>query len=557
MCENYTQISSNMSSLQSFVDNWFNHEEWWFSKEPAYDLHITDTYQHLLDETDNQLIEQSIIGTIIVWDQLPRHVFRGQQANHIILYYLHKACQVVCEQDVLYNNSFIDSLSTKEFIFFWLPYRHTKEYQHIRIVMDEAWKRLNRIPPEHKDFNYIKKFIRATYTNCPKEDQTFMIEHYGKSINTQHDFEDILDYDGKHARVKENVCLSISTSPFLGESWLIVSLSGGVDSMVSLYYMKKAFPKTHITAVHINYDNRIECHKEVSFLKQWCDSIKVPLVVRKIGELHRKDCMDIGLRSLYESYTKDVRFGTYKTVWSGDSGHSMSTKPIVVLGHNRDDCFENCLTNATYKSKYDNLHGMSIWSQQDGICFWRPLIKTPKALIIKYAHKHQIPYLKDSTVSWSQRGQIRDVIVPALINWNAKAIDGLLDLGDVLSELFDILKQSSNDWCSDMTTRNETSNHDGYHIMQKVSRSIPTSQLFWKDVFMKVFKTCVSNKSMTNFLSRINAFNNSVCNANYKEINVKHKVVLKKGFILYYSMLKNRTYLFEFVIQAQADKFKK
>ena len=55
------------------------------------------------------------------------------------------------------------------------------------------------------------------------------------------------------------------------------------------------------------------------------------------------------LRDIYEAYTKKIRFNCYK---------KFDKHPIVILGHNKDDCFENILTNIAYNSKYDNLKGI-------------------------------------------------------------------------------------------------------------------------------------------------------------------------------------------------------
>ena len=57
---------------------------------------------------------------------------------------------------------------------------------------------------------------------------------------------------------------------------LIISLSGGVDSMVILYILKKIFNK-NIIAGHINYKNREETDKEEEFLKDYCEFLDVKL----------------------------------------------------------------------------------------------------------------------------------------------------------------------------------------------------------------------------------------------------------------------------------------
>ena len=141
--------------------------------------------------------------------------------------------------------------------------------------------------------------------------------------------------------------------------------------------------------------------------------------------------MEYGLRDVYESYTKRVRFETYK-VASGDH------MPNVLLGHNRDDTIENVITNITYCSKYDNLTGMEKISEQDGVYVCRPMLDVPKTEIRLFAKEAGIPHFHDSTPSWSQRGKIRDSIIPALSSWDARSIPGLLELSYVVKEMYGI-----------------------------------------------------------------------------------------------------------------------
>ena len=53
----------------------------------------------------------------------------------------------------------------------------------------------------------------------------------------------------------------------------IISLSGGVDSMVTSYIMKKN--GYNIKAVHISYMNRPECNLEIEFLKEWVNILEI------------------------------------------------------------------------------------------------------------------------------------------------------------------------------------------------------------------------------------------------------------------------------------------
>ena len=66
--------------------------------------------------------------------------------------------------------------------------------------------------------------------------------------------------------------------------------------------------------VHINYCNRTTSDREEEFVKAWCDYMRIPLYIRRIEEINRPLCMENNLRDIYEYYTRNVRYSTYKTV---------------------------------------------------------------------------------------------------------------------------------------------------------------------------------------------------------------------------------------------------
>jgi tRNA(Ile)-lysidine synthetase-like protein len=297
---------------------------------------------------------------------------------------------------------------------------------------------------------------------------------------------------------------------------VIVSLSGGVDSMV-LIQLAKEFYK-NVVAVHINYANRETSFQEASMVKDWCNRNDILLVTRTIHEIKRKPCMENGFRAVYETYTKNVRFGTYKTVWRLLKKEG---EPIVLLGHNRDDCFENVMTNATFQSKYDNLFGMQHWFSHE-IRFGRPLLSIPKANIYAYAKLHNTPHLYDSTVSWCQRGKIRDSVVPTLLQWNEKSVYGLLELASVTQELYQIMKQSVDSWIEQLEKEK------GEIVVDK----FPVSSLFWKEFFIRGLHIYPSNKSIQYLLVRLKKIEEHV------EVNVLQKVMLHKLAVLHITKTK-------------------
>lgn len=484
--------------MDAFYEEWFANPDWWFSKNPTYDNYIVEKFSPLLlklwDDSNSTYLQR-----VILWDQLPRHVYRNSNKKDVIIYdFLWMALKEVEEHE-----HHCDKLSNKEWIFFWLPVRHTKDPELIFLVMKKAWERLQSHGKE-EGHEWLRKFLRATYLNCPTENQDDFIDPLDAPI---------LPFDSVLAPHPS----STAKADMRKVNWekhdtVIVSLSGGVDSMVMLQLAQQFYE--NVVAVHINYANRDTAFQEASMVQHYCQKKDILLVTRTIHEIKRKPCMDNGFRAVYETYTKNVRFGTYKTVWRL---LKQKGEPVVLLGHNRDDCFENVLTNATFQSKYDNLFGMANWFFQsaDQIRFGRPLLSVPKANIYAYAKDHNIPHLYDSTVSWCQRGKIRDSVVPTLLQWHEKSVDGLLELASVTQELYAIMKQSVEDWVERLK--------EGRITVDK----FPSSALFWKEFCIRALHIYPSNKAIQYLLLRLQKIKN------HAEVNVEQKVMLHKDVVLH------------------------
>lgn len=206
----------------------------------------------------------------------------------------------------------------------------------------------------------------------------------------------------------------------------IISISGGVDSMLVSYLLadirSKSKQEFDITCIHISYNNRSECDREREFLRWWCkDIIKSKLFIREIDEIKRN--RHSKLRSMYECITRRIRFDMYKYVCEElDYNYNDS---FIVLGHNKDDTYENVFTNLAKQIHFDNLFGMKESSSEDEINLWRPLLDTTKSNIYKSAMEQNIPYLIDSTPKWSQRGKLRDELLPMLNKFNPQIMNGL------------------------------------------------------------------------------------------------------------------------------------
>ena len=202
-----------------------------------------------------------------------------------------------------------------------------------------------------------------------------------------------------------------------------------------------SYLKCDVIAIHINYNNREHSADELDFVNYYCNKLEVKLYFRTINEISRNNCLHNGLRDLYEDITKNIRYDMYRLNIKNNSTY-------VLLGHNKDDCFENILTNISNKSNYNNLCGMEVLKEIEGIMFWRPLLNVEKKHIIDYANSNNIPYLYDSTPSWSIRGKIRDNVKPSLLHLknnegieDNSVIDSFFYLRDYITNTQDIFEE--------------------------------------------------------------------------------------------------------------------
>lgn len=534
-----------LATPAEFAAAWLNTPNWWFANT-KYDDHISVTYQHLLDMAPFEPSGNSakLFQAILIYDQLPRHVYRRETSEHIIQHFLQKAVQLS-----------LLAITTNYPALTWtlaaLPLRHTNDSQHIFKLMEYTWARLKATTyagTGTDDQATYKRFLKATYERTPIHNQTQWIQTY--IPNSMYSFtalseKTILDTWSDHASVLHHIPTAPtldSMSFSLGDCanslisrhpTVIISLSGGVDSMVAMYNINKALKQhTKVIAVHIDYHNRPDtCPVEVSFLKTWCSFLGVPLYVRTIYEINRQDAKTFELRSTYETYTRDIRYNTYNTVWKN---LGLSGPPIIIMGHNKDDAFENILTNMTHQCKYDSLEGMSAQTtihmpNNTALTFLRPLLSIPKATIYAYASAHNIPYFHNSTPTWSVRGQIRNNIIPALELWNPKSISGLFAWAQTTTALYASLK-------SHVALVASMFDHVTHAALIPYN-TIDTSPQFWKELYAQLAITSnrvPSSKSLEQWCIILNKF---VSQQKWSVHHLRHlqKYVLNKEcHIVYY-----------------------
>lgn len=299
---------------------------------------------------------------------------------------------------------------------------------------------------------------------------------------------------------------------------IIVSLSGGVDSMVIITILK--WLGYNVIAVFINYNNRDESLLEQEFLTNWCEYNNIKFYVKEITHINRNNTK----RTQYEIESKNIRFQFYKTIMFKDSAIH------VVLAHHKDDVIENIFANICRGRNILDLAIIRESAVLSGVNIARPFVNIYKDEIINFALQFQVPYFLDTTPGWSVRGKYRTNILPLLTDTFTH---------NVKQNLINISRQAD-DW--NELIQNEivlpfietvTYNYNDCEFMCERYNTYPVA--FWNQVFMKIFyhygKNIPSHKAVKCFMDCIKTKN--VCyislsnECTCRNINYKIKIVFK------------------------------
>lgn len=426
----------------NIIDFWKSHRDYWItppSKQQEVDKLICDKFWTYVWTSEN------LIGQIIYLDQFSRHFARVKllteaevsKRRHIIV-------------DIIKHH--LDSLKVMdevEIVFALMPFKHLKQYDFIFDYLHEEWLQSQHICsfPELQRF-YIDTYKKAFTFEAVKADiiSSHSLSSYDAALICDYYPDEYvsdrwinLSLESENSSIKKLIRLLPQNRK------ATVSLSGGVDSMVMLLLLKKS--GADVSAIHIIYGNRLESEHEYRFLANFCYKLGVPLFVYRIKWLRRGE-ID---RVFYEDMTRDLRFYAYRAI--GET--------TILLGHIRDDVIENIWTNIAHCHHLDNLKKMEAQEIQHGVRLMRPLLEANKDDIYEVSNYLAIPYLKNTTPSWSNRGKFREHFHGAVIKQFGENIDNkIIEFAEAVESqnkllnmlLYDPIYNSFKDNCVDITT---------------------------------------------------------------------------------------------------------
>jgi tRNA(Ile)-lysidine synthetase-like protein len=527
-------------------DFWNNNKDFWFSHTPL------DKWGFYQKKYKNNINHQ--IKLLLYYDQLIRHNELYNKYNFIYLKFsTYMALNLI-------HNKYFYKLTTIEKIFTLLALRHNNSLKLKYLCLKKLYELRKEIDnnlfirflkntildinnlkisltlkPIHNDINTENTeniYNNNIHNNIHNNANAFSNDYLNKNILTeiQSLYLDIIDNSYTDNINKINLNKSdiieknmINTTNNLINSQTInsikldkiaVSISGGVDSMLCSYLIKR-YTKKELILLHICYNNRDESMREILFLKKWAEYLNCKLYVRLINEIKREN--NSKFREMYEYVTKHIRFSFYEYF-----------NCPVILGHNKDDCYENIFSNLSKQIHFDNLLGMEKQTKEGNITILRPFIDYTKQEILNIALKNKIPFLKDSTPEWSRRGKMRDILIPQIKHFDSKILNGLHNLSKYMYQITKQLDNYLYNWINNNIILRENNilikKDDFFYNNYK-------NITFWVKIWFYLdLEKRPSNKSFHNLINNINSDKIINCDLNkeYKAYINKEIITIKK-----------------------------
>lgn len=303
-----------------------------------------------------------ILMPAIDLDQFSRHIYRDLPADAKERKSADAMALVLAEGLVNIAN-WQHGMSTPEFVFALMPFRHSSTLERLEVVLGLISKRRDTVG--HSD-ELLSKFQKQTLRRYQALQDKAKADAAGDIVDHHYfatDETNILS-DPLVTTVQSFLLKHLKATPHGAKPIpLAISLSGGVDSMVIAKIL--AVLRDHgliglgagagggisrrdktaedsnlhpveVVAMHIDYGNRPESVEEARFVHWYAtDILRFEWRLRQITEVTR----GVTERSDYEKVSRSIRYSFYKEILA-----EMSCQGVI-FGHHIGDVQENVISN--------------------------------------------------------------------------------------------------------------------------------------------------------------------------------------------------------------------
>lgn len=217
----------------------------------------------------------------------------------------------------------------------------------------------------------------------------------------------------------------------LSEAKILVSVSGGADSMALLAALRACFSGDRLVVVHCHHgdnDNKVFRDEAEHLVADYCAEHSLECDIYK---------SEANLTS--ESEYRDFRLTCLQNSAEQRGAH------IVCLGHHLDDWLETQLIKLIRGSSFASLRKSFQWSnlKNRNLILWRPFSTQKRQAIDVYRHDRRVPFVEDPSNADSKyfRNWLRNDWLPSLEKTRPGAVKRLAQ--SLISSLSEIKPMES------------------------------------------------------------------------------------------------------------------
>ncbi len=203
----------------------------------------------------------------------------------------------------------------------------------------------------------------------------------------------------------------LSSAP--GEASVLVGLSGGCDSVATLFILRRLGYR--VRAIHFNFGIRgAEADRDEAFCRQLCSDWQVPFLSHRFDAPAYASAHKCSL----ELACRELRYDYWGTLRQSDPSIR-----YVALGHHLNDTVETVLFNLMRGTGLAGLQGISPardFYRRPLLCLWREEIQA-------YLEENRVSWVTDSTnlTDDCARNRIRNRLLPLMLQINPNAAMGV------------------------------------------------------------------------------------------------------------------------------------
>lgn len=219
------------------------------------------------------------------------------------------------------------------------------------------------------------------------------------------------------------------------EDYIVLAVSGWVDSMVLFDMILRQHPRSQIIVVHFDHSLRwVESDMDRDLVANICNRENIKFEVQKmnIGSMAKTENMNL------ESIARRERYSFLEQV------REKYNASYILTAHHAVDQTETIIGNMI---KWAKVRGLSGILELSGYIL-RPLLQVSKLDILWYAENHRVEHREDITNQDTSydRNRIRHNIIPVLESLNPSIHNTMSELGLYMQDLGTFLTWQVENW---------------------------------------------------------------------------------------------------------------